>query len=88
MGGRGDMIRTAEWTQGTSPVGISTRRSLPADLQGVTPHRLETPLSPMALLANGIPLSLLLDLVCGPQSADLMSQERQSEDWAYTACAQ
>ena len=29
----------------------------------------------MALLANGIPLSLLLDLACGPESADLLAQE-------------
>lgn len=39
----------------------------------------------MALLANGIPLSLLLDLVCGPHSADLMLQERECEDWAHAA---
>jgi hypothetical protein len=31
----------------------------------------------MALLKGGIPLSLLFDLVCGPQSADLMSHERE-----------
>ncbi len=37
-------------------------------------------MSPMHLLENGIPLSLLLDLVCGPESADLMSQERLTED--------
>lgn len=36
--------------------------------------------SPMALLENGIPLSLLLDLVCGPESADLMSHERTEQD--------
>lgn len=36
----------------------------------------------MALLESGIPLSLLLDLVCGPDSADLMSQERLSEELA------
>jgi hypothetical protein len=34
----------------------------------------------MTLLESGIPLSLLLDLVCGPESADLMSQERETED--------
>ena len=33
-------------------------------------------MSPMALLESGIPLSLLLDLMCGPQSADLMDHER------------
>ena len=32
-------------------------------------------MSPMALLENGIPLSLLLDLVCGPRSADLLEHE-------------
>jgi hypothetical protein len=36
--------------------------------------------SPMALLESGIPLSLLLDLVCGPQSADLLDHERDTED--------
>lgn len=35
-----------------------------------------TALSPMALLEHGIPLSLLLDLVCGPESADLLDHER------------
>jgi hypothetical protein len=34
--------------------------------------------SPMRLLESGIPLSLLLDLVMGPQSADLLVQERTS----------
>ena len=34
-------------------------------------------MSPMTLLAKGIPLSLLLDLVCGPESADLLENERQ-----------
>jgi hypothetical protein len=29
----------------------------------------------MTLLAGGIPLSLLLDLVCGPHSADLLDHE-------------
>jgi hypothetical protein len=32
-------------------------------------------MSPMALLKQGIPLSLLLDLVWGPMSADLMAHE-------------
>ena len=34
----------------------------------------------MTLLASGIPLSLLLDLMCGPHSADLLAEERLSED--------
>ena len=34
----------------------------------------------MALLENGIPLSLLLDLVCGPNSADLLDHEHTGED--------
>ena len=31
--------------------------------------------TPMALLAHGVPLSLLLDLALGPQSEDLLRQE-------------
>ena len=34
------------------------------------------PASPMALLASGVPLSLLLDLVLGPRSEDLLDRER------------
>lgn len=34
-------------------------------------------MSPMALLENGIPLSLLLDLLCGPESEDLARQEKE-----------
>ena len=34
----------------------------------------------MTLLASGIPLTLLLDLVCGPDSADLMAHEVVSAD--------
>ncbi|MCW2599201.1 MAG: hypothetical protein JWM02_1030 [Frankiales bacterium] len=45
----------------------------------MTPYRLETPLAPMALLESGIPLSLLLDIACGPQSADLLSHEQAAE---------
>jgi hypothetical protein len=33
----------------------------------------------MALLSSGVPLSLLLDLVLGPQSEDLLSHERASD---------
>jgi hypothetical protein len=36
--------------------------------------------SPMKLMESGIPLSLLLDLVLGPESADLMAQERSAPD--------
>jgi len=43
----------------------------PAEEDGVTPMR---------LLESGIPLSLLLDLVLGPQSADLLAQERSPAD--------
>ena len=32
----------------------------------------------MRMLESGIPLSLLLDLVMGPQSADLLDEERAS----------
>ncbi|MCW2724943.1 MAG: hypothetical protein JWN35_1864 [Frankiales bacterium] len=35
--------------------------------------------APMTLLSGGIPLSLLIDLVLGPQSEDLLSQERAPE---------
>lgn len=34
---------------------------------------------PMALLSSGVPLSLLLDLALGPDSEDLITQERMSE---------
>lgn len=37
-------------------------------------------MSPMALLEQGIPLSLLLDLVWGPMSADLMAHEVASAE--------
>ena len=37
------------------------------------------PVSPMALLENGIPLSLLLDLFCGPNSADLLDHEHAED---------
>ena len=37
-----------------------------------------TAVTPMALLESGIPLSLLLDLLCGPQSADLLRQEKEA----------
>ncbi|MCW2499978.1 MAG: hypothetical protein JWN87_1654 [Frankiales bacterium] len=47
-----------------------------SDLQHVTPELQEERVSPMALLESGIPLSLLLDLVCGPHSADLLDHER------------
>ena len=35
--------------------------------------------SAMALLRSGVPLSLLLDLVCGPRSEELMAHERRAE---------
>ena len=31
--------------------------------------------APMALLSSGVPLSLLLDLVLGPHSEDLLTHE-------------
>ena len=37
-------------------------------------------MTPMRLLQSGIPLSLLLDLVLGPQSADLLAEERSADD--------
>ena len=30
----------------------------------------------MALLRSGVPLSLLIDLACGPRSEELLAQER------------
>ncbi len=35
-------------------------------------------MTPMDLLASGIPLTLLLDLIGGPESADLLAHERAS----------
>lgn len=32
--------------------------------------------APMALLSGGVPLSLLLDLILGPDSEDLLQHER------------
>ena len=41
--------------------------------------RPETPLTgPMALLAGGVPLSLLLDLALGPDSEELLWTERST----------
>ena len=40
---------------------------------------MEAQLSPMKLLESGIPISLLLDLVLGPQSADLLDEEHSSD---------
>ena len=40
---------------------------------------MEAQLSPMKLLESGIPISLLLDLVLGPQSADLLDEEHASD---------
>ena len=37
-------------------------------------------MSPMRMLESGIPLSLLLDLVMGPESADLLDHERSDAD--------
>jgi len=33
----------------------------------------------MALLRSGVPLSLLLDLACGPRSEELMAFERPAD---------
>ena len=35
--------------------------------------------APKALLSSGVPLSLLLDLVLGPDSEDLLTHERLPE---------
>lgn len=44
-------------------------------------------MSPMALLENGIPLSLLLDLVLGPDSADLLAHEQPPAQQPRTAAS-
>ena len=69
---------------------MSLQRGLPHLLAGtdqkkVEPEILETTMayllakpmpSPMTLLRGGVPLSLLMDLVLGPQSEDLLRGER------------
>lgn len=35
--------------------------------------------APMALLSNGVPLSLLLDLALGPNSEDLLTHEHLAD---------
>ena len=44
-------------------------------------------MSPMALLASGVPLTLLLDLVLGPQSADLLEHESPASQPVRTAAS-
>lgn len=41
-------------------------------------------MTPMALLESGIPLSLLLDLVLGPDSEDLFWQEDHADATAVS----
>lgn len=55
------------------------------DDHGVTTW--EGTVSPMDLLASGIPLTLLLDLVLGPQSADLLEHERPAPQPLRTAAS-
>ena len=40
---------------------------------------MEPPVNPMDLLASGIPLSLLIDLAWGPDSAELLREEAHPE---------
>jgi len=54
--------------------------SVGTDPYCVIPTPLEDSMSPMALLASGIPLSLLFDLALGPESADLLAQEQEPAD--------
>ena len=57
-----------------------------ADQQGVDPfasaaamaYALPVTIGPMALLRGGVPLSLLMDLVLGPQSDDLLRWESET----------
>jgi hypothetical protein len=44
--------------------------------------------SPMRLLESGIPLSLLLDLVLGPESAELLERERSAQDGRLVGLSQ
>ena len=45
-------------------------------------------MSPMRMLESGIPLSLLLDLVLGPESAELLEKERSPENGRLVGLAQ
>ena len=45
-------------------------------------------MSPMRMLESGIPLSLLLDLVMGPESAELLEHERSAENGRQVRPAQ
>ena len=62
----------------TTLSGVQTRPG-PTRSSGVYPVE-EDGVTPMRLLESGIPLSLLLDLVLGPQSADLLEHEPSPED--------
>ena len=56
------------------------RPAAPVDDRRERPPARRPPVSPMSLLESGIPLSLLLDLMCGPHSADLLAEEQASDD--------
>lgn len=49
------------------------------DIQGIGTQEAHVTPAPMALLSSGVPLSLLMDLVLGPNSEDLLSQEHLSD---------
>jgi hypothetical protein len=59
---------------------VVVRAFVSPDNKSIGPTRrfIVTP-APMALLSSGVPLSLLLDLVLGPNSEDLLTHEHLSE---------
>jgi hypothetical protein len=75
-------IGVAETTLSDVQEGPAPTRSFgvyPAEEDGVTPMR---------LLQSGIPLSLLLDLVLGPHSDELMAHEASAADGALVRRSQ
>ena len=74
--------RDLEAASGSTPVhpvggrsGSSVTRQQSIDID----RRFYVTPAPMALLSGGVPLSLLLDLVLGPNSEDLLSHEHLSD---------
>ncbi|MBV9485720.1 MAG: hypothetical protein JO246_06645 [Frankiaceae bacterium] len=53
----------------------------PASPATVSPHQTPRPVPPMNLLAAGVPLSLLIDLVAPIRSTDLYAAEPGQANW-------
>jgi hypothetical protein len=72
-------LETAYGVRADHPVGGCSAPSVFRQ-QGIDTNRrfFVTP-APMALLSSGVPLSLLLDLVMGPNSEDLLTHEHLSD---------